>query len=87
MGSSCLTIRQLFVLRAHSWELCKSRPHGCAVAKGVPPVDFTVELVAAEAAARRERTIARRIKHAYFPVVKTIDYFDRSETSKAWRWC
>ena len=50
-----------------------------AAARSLQPADFAAELVEAEVAARRERAIARRVRQACFPVVKTIDDFDWSE--------
>ena len=39
---------------------------------GAQPADFAAELFAEEAAARRERAVERRVRHAGFPVVKTV---------------
>lgn len=50
-----------------------------AAESGAQPADFAAALVAEEAAVRRERAVARRVKHAGFPVLKTIDDFDWAE--------
>ena len=46
---------------------------------GAQPADFAAELIAEEAAARRERAVERRVRHAGFPVVKTVGDFDWAE--------
>ena len=46
------------------------------------PMELVAALVAEEARARHERTINRRIKHARFPVVKTLDEFDWEAPSR-----
>ena len=46
---------------------------------GAQPADFAAELIAGEAAARRERAVERRVRHARFPVVKTVGDFDWAE--------
>ena len=46
---------------------------------GAQPADFAAELFAEEAATRRERAVERRVRHAGFPVVKTIGDFDWAE--------
>ena len=46
---------------------------------GAQPADFAAELFAEEAAARRERAVERRVRHAGFPVVKTVGDFDWAE--------
>lgn len=50
-----------------------------AAENGAQPADFAAELVAEEAGARRARAVERRIRHAGFPVVKTVDDFDWAE--------
>lgn len=47
-----------------------------AAKAGKEPLELFAGLIAEEARARRERTISRKIKHACFPVVKTLDDFD-----------
>ncbi|TAH39420.1 MAG: AAA family ATPase [Planctomycetota bacterium] len=44
--------------------------------KRQPHAEYLAELMALEVARRRERRIARRIKDARFPVLKTLDGFD-----------
>ena len=50
-----------------------------AAENGAQPADLVADLVAGEAEARRTRAVERRIRHAGFPVVKTIDDFDWAE--------
>ena len=50
-----------------------------AAEKHFSHVDYLARLVEGEAALRRDRSIARRIKMARFPVLKALDEFD-------WNW-
>ena len=50
-----------------------------AAEKCLQPADFAAQLIMEEANARRERAAARRLKHACFPVIKTIDGFNWDE--------
>ena len=50
-----------------------------AAEKHLSHVDYLARLVEGEAALRRDRSIARRIKMARFPVLKSLDEFD-------WNW-
>jgi len=47
-----------------------------AARTGKEPMELFAGLIAEEARARRERAINRKIKHAGFPVAKTLDDFD-----------
>ncbi len=53
-----------------------------AVEKHFSHVDYLARLVEGEAALRRDRSIARRIKMARFPVIKSLDEFDWSWPKK-----
>ena len=53
-----------------------------AVEKHLSHVEYLSRLVEGEAALRRDRSIARRIKMARFPVIKTLDEFDWSWPKK-----
>lgn len=44
--------------------------------EGWPYEDFLCELLEAEVGSRNERTIARRIKEAHFPDLKTLEHLD-----------
>ena len=46
-----------------------------AAQKGLCHVDYLASLADGEAGLRRQRSIKRRIKHARFPVVKTLEQF------------
>ncbi|HIC89117.1 MAG TPA: ATP-binding protein [Anaerolineae bacterium] len=50
-----------------------------AAQKHISHVQYLARLVETEAALRRDRSIARRIRIARFPVIKTLDEFD-------WNW-
>ena len=50
-----------------------------AAEKHLSHVEYLARLVEGEAALRRDRSIARRIKMARFPVIKALDEFD-------WNW-
>jgi len=47
-----------------------------AARKQMPHLDFITAAVAAEAAAKRDRAVERRVRQAHFPYIKTIDRFD-----------
>ena len=47
-----------------------------AAKKHLSHVEYLARLIEAEAALRRDRSIARRIRMARFPVIKTLDEFD-----------
>lgn len=47
-----------------------------AAKKSLEPMEFFSRLIEAEANARRERAINRKIKNARFPVIKSVDDFD-----------
>jgi len=53
-----------------------------AAEKQCSHVDYLARLVEGEAALRRDRSIARRIKMARFPVLKSLDEFDWSWPKK-----
>ena len=53
-----------------------------AVEKHLSHVEYLARLVEGEAALRRDRSIARRIKMARFPVIKALDEFDWSWPKK-----
>ena len=53
-----------------------------AVEKHFSHVEYLARLVEGEAALRRDRSIARRIKMARFPVIKALDEFDWSWPKK-----
>jgi DNA replication protein DnaC len=46
-----------------------------AAAKHWTHLDYLARLIEGEAAARQDRAIARRIKEARFPVIKTLETF------------
>src|SRR5438445_2763532 len=47
-----------------------------AQTEGWPYEDFLRDLLEAEVRSRNERTIARRLKEAHFPDIKTLDHLD-----------
>jgi len=49
-----------------------------AAKQTVSSTDFFSQLIEVEVNTRRERAINRKIKHAHFPVIKTIDEYDWS---------
>lgn len=53
-----------------------------AVEKHLSHVEYLARLIESEAALRQDRSIARRIKMARFPVVKALDEFDWSWPKK-----
>ncbi len=53
-----------------------------AAEKQLSHVDYLARLIEGEAALRRDRSVARRIKMARFPVVKSLDEFDWSWPKK-----
>lgn len=53
-----------------------------AAEKHLSHVDYLARLVEGEAALRRDRSVARRIKLARFPVIKSLDQFDWSWPKK-----
>ena len=53
-----------------------------AAEKHLSHVDYLARLVEGEATLRRDRSIARRIKMARFPVIKSLDEFDWSWPKK-----
>lgn len=74
------------ILDAHLHALhlpfCKEhcRPAAATAAKqSITHLDYFFQLIEGEAAARSDRAVARRIKAARFPVIKTLDSFQ-------WNW-
>jgi hypothetical protein len=56
------------------------RPLAAKAAKNsIAHLDYLTQLIEGEAAARADRAVLRRIKHARFPVLKTLDAF-------RWEW-
>jgi DNA replication protein DnaC len=53
-----------------------------AAEKQIPHIDYLEKLADGEAAFRRDRSIERRIRHARFPVIKTLDQFNWSWPKK-----
>jgi DNA replication protein DnaC len=53
-----------------------------AAEKHLSHVDYLARLIEGEAALRRDRSVARRIKMARFPVIKSLDQFDWSWPKK-----
>ena len=52
---------------------------------GAQPADFAAELIAGEAAARRERAVERRVRHARFPVVVSRHAYCPLFATFSWR--
>jgi len=69
-----LTYLQLPFLLDHYTELAQQ-----AAQHHWPHVDYLSELIAGEAAAKRDRSTLRRIQRARFPTLKTLDSFQ-------WNW-
>jgi DNA replication protein DnaC len=53
-----------------------------AAEKQLPHIDYLEKLADGEAGLRRDRAIQRRIQHARFPVIKTLDQFNWSWPKK-----
>jgi DNA replication protein DnaC len=69
-------------LHALQLPFCKEhcRPAAAKAAKdSITHLDYFTQLIEGEAAARSDRAVARRIKAARFPVIKTLDSF-------RWEW-
>lgn len=53
-----------------------------AVRRQMPALDFFASAVAAEAEAKRDRAVTRRVRQAHFPCIKTLDAYDWTHPKK-----